>query len=190
MPAGDREDRAAPSSAESQASQRLEELVRKYARLVRSVAHRVGGSVAAQHGEDIEQRVFLELWKQISREQEITYPSSYIYRAAVRETVRVLKQERRHWESANELGDSETADTDPAKNPQNMFQAREIGAQMEEVLEAMALERQRAVRAHLSGFRVQEIMRLEDWSYNRARNLIARGMADLRRGLQKRGVNA
>ena len=55
-------------------------------------------------------------------------------------------------------------------------------------LESLPPDRARAVRAHLAGFSVQEVMALCGWPYQRARNLIARGMADLRDALRERGV--
>jgi DNA-directed RNA polymerase specialized sigma24 family protein len=44
------------------------------------------------------------------------------------------------------------------------------------------------VRAHLGGWSVQEIMDLTGWSYQKTRNLVARGMTDLRAALVARGV--
>jgi DNA-directed RNA polymerase specialized sigma24 family protein len=44
------------------------------------------------------------------------------------------------------------------------------------------------VRAHLQGLSVAEIMALYGWSYQKARNLIARRMADLRGALREKGV--
>jgi len=167
----------------------IEELVRKYARLVKSVVRKVGGAAAAAHGDDVEQRVFLEIWKQVSRERTIEHPTSYIYRAAVRETVRLLKQERRH-ELPEETGQAVAQATEPQiEDPQERLRFRETAARVQEVIEALSPDRRKAVRAHLSGFNVREIMELEDWSYNRARNLIARGMADLRRTLRELGID-
>ena len=68
----------------------LEDLVRRFSRLVRSVAARVGGSRGSQIAEDVEQEVFVNIWKQLGREQSIENPSSYLYRCAVRETLRLL----------------------------------------------------------------------------------------------------
>jgi DNA-directed RNA polymerase specialized sigma24 family protein len=45
------------------------------------------------------------------------------------------------------------------------------------------------VKAHLMGYSAQEIMTMHGWSYNTARNLVARGMADLRLELERRGVH-
>jgi DNA-directed RNA polymerase specialized sigma24 family protein len=59
---------------------------------------------------------------------------------------------------------------------------------VEECVASLAAERQRAVRAHLSGFDVQEIMAMHGWPYQKARNLIARGMAELREALLQKGI--
>ena len=55
-------------------------------------------------------------------------------------------------------------------------------------IEAIAPERRLAVWAHLSGFEVTEIMARYGWSYQKARNLVARGMCDLRRILHENGL--
>ncbi len=182
-------------------SDQLEALVRQYSRLVHSVVRKIGGPAAVQLGDDVEQLVFLEIWKQIEREQEIEHPTSYIYRAAVRETVRALKRERRHQRLAARVARDHTDEsgTDYAaagavgassmNSPDQVLQSRDVGTQIEKVLDTLLPRRQKAVRAHLAGFDVREIMQLQGWSYHRARNLIARGMADLRKGLKERGIH-
>lgn len=174
--------------------QRLEELVREYAGAVRAAVARVGGSAGRSLREDIEQRVFLEIWKQVSREQTIENPSSYIYRAAVRETVRVLKEERRKTGGVIDQGTSHGSEqgedvATEAPNPARIAQGRELGRVIHEVIGTLAPERQHAVRGHLAGWGAQDLMRLKGWSYNRTRNLIQRGMADLRQRLLERGIH-
>ena len=44
------------------------------------------------------------------------------------------------------------------------------------------------MRAHLAGFDVREVMSMNGWPYQKARNLIARGMSELRAALQERGI--
>jgi DNA-directed RNA polymerase specialized sigma24 family protein len=68
-------------------NQALEALVRRYAALVRSVVARVGGAAMMAAADDIAQQVFVSVWQQIRREQDIRHPASYIYKAAIRETV-------------------------------------------------------------------------------------------------------
>lgn len=167
---------------------RFEDLVERYGRLISSVVARVGGRAAGLVQEDVEQRVLLALWKQVEREQTIDHPSSYIYRAAVRETVRVLREE--DMPPAEPVGDHPEAAGAGAGDPYQALEAREQAAQIEAGLNGLQPDRARAVRAHLAGFEVGEIMAMYGWPYQKARNLIARGMADLRDALRAQGVHA
>lgn len=174
------------ASARSDAHARFEELLRQYGRLIASVVARVGGSRASLIREDIQQQVLIGLWRQVEREQTISYPASYVYRAAVRETVRALRREAAR--EADPLEDGDLPQVGRSADPYEAVAARERAARLEEVLASLSPERQRAVRGHLLGFEVAEIMRMNGWPYQKARNLVARGMADLRRALLARGL--
>jgi len=167
-------------------SERSAELARRYARLIRSAVARVSGAEAARIGDDVEQRVLVQLYRQLAGEQDIRYPSSYIYRAAVRETVRVLRGEERA-ERSREAAAELPPPGEPG--PERALASRELREQVGAALATVPADRRRAARAHLAGFEVTEMMAMYGWSYNRARNLIARGMADLRRALRARGVD-
>jgi RNA polymerase sigma factor (sigma-70 family) len=165
----------------------LEDLVRHFSRLVRSVAGRVGGSRGVQIADDVEQEVFLSIWKQLEREQSIDNPSSYIYRSAVRETIRLLNRERPADTIMDE--DAAAAVVDRAPTPVERLFAGERGQILSDAIKALPIDRRRAVQAYLAGFSVPEVMKMYGWSYERARNLSARGMADLRAGLKNRGID-
>jgi RNA polymerase sigma factor (sigma-70 family) len=164
-------------------TQSLDSLVTKYSRLIRSAVGRVAGPLSPSIADDIEQNVLIALWKAMPGEQIPRHPSSYLYRAAVRETVRALKDRREPREV--EIG-ADRPDPNPA--PDRLLESRELGLAIRTVLSDLSPERRRAVQAHLMGYDVKEIMAMQGWPYNKARNLIARGMADLRRGLRRRGV--
>jgi RNA polymerase sigma factor (sigma-70 family) len=175
-----------PSRPVERLEERFEELARQYGRLIRSVVLKVGGPQAVGEAEDIEQRVLIELWKQVSREQPIDYPSSYIYRAAVRETVRTMRRSLRRSEEVLEEG---TAEVDMAPDPAARAAGRELGRQVEAAIQALAPDRRLAVRRHLAGHRVRDMMAEQGWSYQKARNLVARGIADLRGALRAKGID-
>jgi RNA polymerase sigma factor (sigma-70 family) len=169
------------------ADERLAALVRDYGRLIRHVIRKVGGAEVSAEADDIEQAVLVSLWQQVAREQNIDHPSSYVYRAAVRETVRALKRE--HARAARHAAGPVEVESMPAPDdPARAMEAREQREALAGCLRALAPERGLAVRAHLAGFSVDEIMGLFGWPYQRARNLVARGMADLRAGLRQRGM--
>lgn len=161
-------------------------LVERYARLIRSAVGRVAGPAAAAIGDDVEQRVLVALWQAMPGEQTPLHPSSYLYRAAVRETVRVLREESRF----RHIGVDEAGEVrDPQPDPGEVAVSREIAAAVDEALRTLTEGRRWAARAHLAGFDVREIMAMYDWPYNKARNLISRGMIDLRRELERRGLH-
>lgn len=164
----------------------LERLVRQFSRLVRTVSVRVAGPAGRQAAEDVEQEVFVNIWKQLSREQSIANPSSYIYRCAVRETLRLLSRGRRV--EAMDEG-AALAVSDAAPGPDERLLAAERAGAIAEALKSLAIDRRRAAQAYLAGYSVPEVMQMYGWSYERARNLSARGMADLRAALRKRGID-
>ena len=160
----------------------LERLVSQYSALIRTVVWRVAG--AASHGlaDEVEQRVRIALWRQIDREQTITYPASYIYRIAVRETVRAVRQELQP--RTDPIGEGDDRHVDPQATPDERLEAAQTSERIHAAIAGLTVDRRRAVKAHLAGFDVREIIAMYGWDYQKARNLIARGMADLRSALK------
>jgi RNA polymerase sigma factor (sigma-70 family) len=163
----------------------FEEIVRKYGRLIRHAIRRAGGREVSPFVDDIEQTVMVCLWQQVSREQVIDHHASYIYKIAIRETVRAVRRERARAEHVSAAGAEPAAE---AVDPEQVIAARQRREALSVAIGTLAPERARAVRAHLGGWSVQEIMDLTGWTYQRTRNLIARGMADLRSALRAKGV--
>jgi RNA polymerase sigma factor (sigma-70 family) len=160
----------------------LEALVARYGDLIRSAVARVARRKDADLGDEIVQRVTIALWKQLDGEQTIAHPASYLYRCAVRETIRELRR------SLADDPEPLTGLSAPAtSDPEATARARDLAAATDAAIAAMAPERALAVRAHLCGFSVEEIMAAHGWTYQKARNLIARATADLRDALRERG---
>ena len=165
---------------------RFEALVRDYGRLIRHAIARAARTDAPRLADDIEQSVLGALWQQIAREQAIDHPASYIYRAAVRETVRAIRRDRAQSAGAEPVGEAVEQVT-TGTTPHDDLRRREQREVLRASLDTLSPERARAVKAHLAGFTVEEIMGLCGWPYQKTRNLIARGMADLRTALRERG---
>jgi DNA-directed RNA polymerase specialized sigma24 family protein len=107
----------------------------------------------------------------------IEFPATYVYRATIRETVRALRRAAsRDMQSLDEEGTEAIEPADPFK----ILVARDQLRRVHEGVASLAPERRQAVQAHLTGFQFQELMSMHGWSYQKARNLVSRGMADLR----------
>lgn len=160
--------------------------MRDYGHLIARAVSRTGGPAVQNDRDDIAQAVRVALWKRLASEQTIDHPASYVYKAAVRETVRAVTRARARGDVPLEPSAETVAGTAPG--PDAGLEARERREALAAALGTLTPERARAVKAHLAGFSVEELMQLRGWSYQRARNLIARGMADLRAHLRSRGM--
>ncbi len=163
---------------------KFEQLVRDYSGLIRRVIARVSGRpyLTGQLQDDIAQEVFLALWKRLKREQPIEDPTSYIFSVARREAIRLLMREASR--RSQSLEDEHMELPSPQVSALSSLEARELGQAVEAALQQLPADRRRAARAHLIGLDAAEIGRLTGWSYNRVRNLVSRGMLDLRRILK------
>jgi DNA-directed RNA polymerase specialized sigma24 family protein len=166
--------------------ERYEALAARYGALIRAVVRKVGALAGPAVGEEIEQRIRTELWKRCRNPEPIEYPDTYVYRAAVRETVRAMRRESAR---AGEPLRAEPAAVQ-GDDPHHRLAVKELGGMLREAIGRLAPDRARAVRLHLAGFTVHEMMALHGWPYQRARNLVARGLAEVRRGLKQRGIDA
>jgi RNA polymerase sigma factor (sigma-70 family) len=171
----------------AETGRRMEDLVRQYRRLIRVMVARVGKRLPACVREDIEQRVFIALWKQLRRDQSIQHPTTYIYKAAVRETMRVRRQEGARSQEPLEQ-DGPAARLRAREDPHVTLDRKEKMDHIRAALRGIAPDRRQAVTAHLTGYQLTEIMRRFNWPYHKARNLVARGLADVRRALLAAGV--
>lgn len=178
---------AHPGETSADQPQRFAALVAGFGRLVAHAVRQVAGGTAANDLADIEQDVLLALWKRVRAEQDIEHPASYVYKAAIREAVRAVARVRRRAEAP--LPEAEAAASVHENDGERLVVEREGREALRAALAALPTDRARAVRAHLAGWSVEEVMRLHGWSYQRARNLIARGMADLRLELRSRGMS-
>jgi RNA polymerase sigma-70 factor (ECF subfamily) len=180
----------APLMAAPGAQARYAHLINAYDRLIRGIVGRVGRRLGLTRDnflsrDDIEQEVRLDLWKQVARGQQIDFPATYIYKATLRETLRALRRQ-----AARDTVSVQDSAAQELQDPADPFHALAAKEQFREIILALRLltpERQHAVRAHLTGFAFHEIMRLYGWSYQKTRNLISRGMGDLRKSLNDKG---
>jgi trans-2,3-dihydro-3-hydroxyanthranilate isomerase len=164
----------------------LESMVTAYAGVIASAVRRVAGARAAGIGDDVQQAVVVGLWRQLQRGQTIERPASYLFRAAIRETIRLVKREPA---SASVVDAEEAPLASPSGDPHRRLEERQRQAAILAAIASLEAKRQQAVRAHLAGFDVREIMEMFGWSYQTARHLVARGMTDLRRTLRQRGIH-
>jgi RNA polymerase sigma factor (sigma-70 family) len=177
------------------AERRLRDLLDRYGALLRRAVARV--CPKGLSCDDIEQEARISLWKAIKSERDIAAPASYVYKVAVSATLREIRRARARGEEP--IGDADASakgravplplQTSTSESPHAVAERRELRRQIELGMAQLAENRRRAVRLHLQGLTTAEIGELLSWTEPKARNLVYRGLEDLRHALRASGVD-
>ncbi|HYG64484.1 MAG TPA: sigma-70 family RNA polymerase sigma factor [Thermoanaerobaculia bacterium] len=155
----------------------FESLLQRYARLMASAVRKVCGREHRDLVPDVEQEIYLALWKRLQDGKEIRHPVSYLYKVALTTALAFVR--RRGGEATtNDGGELERPPT-PLPGADGLLPA-ERRLLLEQVLRELPREQARAVRAYLAGFNHQEVAALYGWSEPVARHRIYRGLESLR----------
>lgn len=146
----------------------------------------------ADNADDLVQVAMLRLLDRIKEnEQDAAFNSSYLYKVAYSALVDEIRRHRARREVSIEGDDTVPMPIEaPTPSPQKQAEAHELGAAIALCLSRLIPPRRRAVTLHLHGHSTAETAAALGRQLKQARNLIYRGLADLRQCLTKRGISA
>ena len=161
-------------------SPQLEQLVSGYAAMVQSIGRRRGLDPADL--EEVLQDVRIRLWKALGSSERIgRVNTSYVYQAAmsaVCDLVRSRRSQRTHSLEGAEL----IPDRDDG------FERRELVREIGLALNDLSPDQRPVVRMYLAGYPQREIEALLGWTEAKTRNVLYRGLAQLRLQLSRKGI--
>jgi RNA polymerase sigma-70 factor (ECF subfamily) len=170
------------------ASPALEAVLLRFAGMVRAVGRR-HGLLEADLDEMI-QDVRIRLWHARETGERIAgSPSSYVYRAARSASLDLVRRRRgRGARTVVADCDSTVAEASGATSADRALEETELADVVFRAVEGLLESRRVVVRLHLLGYESAEIAALLGWSGGKTRNLLSRGLADLRARLLESGV--
>jgi RNA polymerase sigma factor (sigma-70 family) len=171
-----------------QASSALEAVVANFGALVRGVGWRQGLSGADI--EEVMQEVRIRLWRNNpGSEQLAALGASYIYRVAVSAALDIVRSRRTQRVGlARPIDDPGLALADSAPDPHAAAEAQELAQTVVRAVDLLPASRRPVVRMYLAGYSREEIADFLGWSEGKTRNLLYRGLADLRNRLTEWGI--
>jgi RNA polymerase sigma factor (sigma-70 family) len=153
----------------------LEAVLNRFGATVRRIGWRHG--LSGDEVDEVIQEMRIRLWRARGTEEDIARaPASYVHRAALTAALGVLRRRRSHAPLDENTAASPVSSSSRAE-------LSELAREVERALTTLSDDRQAAVRAHLSGYSRSEIAQLMGWSDIKTKNLLARGLADLRQAL-------
>ena len=166
----------------------LEAVVSRFSTMVRSVGARHRLSEADL--DEVVQEVRIRLWKSCPTSEQIqALGTSYVYRTATSAALDLLRRRRAHGADRSDSVDSmaqHLPDTTPSTT--ELVDADELRQRVAAAIDAIPSSRRAVVRMHLAGYDREEIAALMGWSEAKTRNLMYRGLADLRARLGDAGI--
>jgi RNA polymerase sigma factor (sigma-70 family) len=166
----------------------LEKVLDRFADRVRSIGRRHG--LEGDDVSDLVQEVRVRLCHALETGEKIlAVPPSYVHRTAVTAALDVLRRRRARRETPVRLsrpsGESIFGEAPPAEDS---LGSTELEEQIARSLESIPESRRPVVRMYLAGYGREEIADLLGWTEAKTRNLLYRGLADLRQKLTEIGV--
>jgi RNA polymerase sigma-70 factor (ECF subfamily) len=172
-------------------------IIEKFGDFLRNTIAQICPKDLGIHFDDIEQDARLRLWRALQDEREILNLASYIYRISVTATIDAIRRVKTRREDQLRLaeeGDEREKGAvmflklNPNESPERVAERQIMVQKVEAALARLPADRRRTVGLYLEGMTSQEIADLLGWSEPKARNLVYRGLKDLRRELRAVGV--
>jgi RNA polymerase sigma factor (sigma-70 family) len=172
----------------------IERVINDFSSLIRSAIRKTSPSVDQFQMDDIEQEVKIKIWKEITKsEKKILNLGSYIWKVTYTTTCRIMKtlsSERKiTWSQTDGLQNiDEKIASEKAASPNNHLENKELMEIVRESVDSLIESRRAVLKLYLIGMDQPEITEYFGWSEGKVRNLLSRGLGDLRKALQERGI--
>jgi RNA polymerase sigma-70 factor (ECF subfamily) len=153
-------------------SRALDHVVSRAAAAVRQAGWRYG--LSPEEVDEVFQDVRIRLWNARGSEQISETGTSYVYKTAASAALDLIRRRR---------SGLPTESLDVVDAP-----ATELGRAVDAAVDTIPASRRPVVRMYLMGYPREEIAALMGWTEAKTRNLLYRGLADLREALTARGI--
>lgn len=138
--------------------------------------------------DDISQEIRIKIWRLLQHEKNIRYYSSYIKKIVNSSAIDLLRKRKRDEGiifAEKQMRISESKKDYPAAFPFD----EELRDTVARAVESLIESRRKVVRLHLLDMTIEEISSFYNWSSNKTRNLLYRGLADLKRILKDKEID-
>lgn len=165
----------------------LHEILKRFSSLIRIHIIKFNPQRFGLDPDDITQEIRIRIWRLLQHEKNIEYYPSYIKKIVNSSVIDLLRKRKRDdgiLSKEKQMRISEIKKNyPPAYSPEEEF--RDTVAQ---AVDSLIESRRKVVRLHLLDMTIDEISSFYNWSSNKTRNLLYRGLSDLKRLLKTRGI--
>ncbi|OGD19348.1 MAG: hypothetical protein A2W03_18660 [Candidatus Aminicenantes bacterium RBG_16_63_16] len=174
-------------SPEGPDSDELEKILAEFHGSIKSSVLKFGLAERGVDPEDVLQEIRVKLWKGIAGEKKIHSRASYIKSVVNSTLIDCLRRSRREAKLIQHELEKQRLESQ-GRRPEilDSHAHREL---VGEAAESLMDSRRRVVKMFLLDMTLEEISRSLEWSPDKVRNLLYRGLSDLRNLLREKGID-
>lgn len=165
----------------------LEKLLSSFSNFIRIHIHKYDLQRYGIDPDDVAQEIRIKLWKLLTNEKNIDYQSSYIKKIIESTVIDHIRKWRRQHSSFNQI-DMKTIAERSLADYSHLPSEEKIQEILASALDQLIESRRKAVKLFLLNMSIEEIAHYYSWSKDKARNLIYRGLTDLKKILKEKGI--
>ncbi len=162
----------------------LDVILRRFAGFIRFHLHKYSPGRFGLDADDLVQEIRIKIWKVLETETNISCPASYIKKiidSTVIDHIRKIKREENVY---NYEVERKASDLKALYAPSSSAR-RELKDLIERAADRLIHSRKRVVKLFLLNMSVEDIADYFQWSKDKTRNLLYRGLSDLRKILRQ-----
>jgi len=168
-------------------NEEFEAVLGKFARFINSNIYKFNLQKSGLDPDDIYQEVRIKIWKLLCNEKKIENYASYIRKIVDSSVIDQLRKLRRE-EGAIILEKKERIAEQKRNYTENNFNIEDSKRIVGQAVESLIESRRKVVRLFLLNMNIDEISLVFDWSKDKTRNLLYRGLSDLKKKLKNKGI--
>jgi RNA polymerase sigma-70 factor (ECF subfamily) len=173
-------------SGADQLSAAIEAIVARYAEKIRWIGRDC--RLAPDEAEELLQDVRIRLWRVLERGERIAAEKpSYVHRTVMSAAVDLIRRRRDREISTPEIERPHTPPA-PGPSPYRAAENADLAERISRALAELSETRRPVLRMYLAGYQIEEIAARLGWTEPKTRNLLYRGLEELRGRLVLLGV--
>ena len=176
--------------AERHLSLALEAAVARFGTMVRQIGRRYRLDESGL--DEVMQEVRIRLWRARETSEQVGETNtSYVYRTASTAALDILRRRRARQADRHDAIEEEgpvAVLAAQAPDAHAQLEGSELADRVSRAIDRIPASRRPPVRMHLAGYPREEIATLMGWTEAKTRNLLYRGLADLRELLTAEGI--
>lgn len=168
-------------------SDRFREIIDRFSSFIHAHIQKFNPQKSGIDPDDLAQQVKIKLWKILEDENKIKNYSSYIKKVVDSTVIDQLRKSRRQegiiiHEKQKRISEQNSFYCS------NITYNKNIKQIIDEAMNSLLVSRQKVVHLYLLNMTLEEISIFLNWSKDKTRNLLYRGLADLKKKLKELGI--